>query len=166
MRAPFVQNMYSRAGADTFFNIKYAKNLGTTATQSHTYIYIYIYTYPSIYLYIYIYIYITAGEGDVDRVIADADAAQLRDVVPAATCRATVRVKIVIILKTKGNRHYSNNNDDSNNNDNSNDSNSNDSNNSDLPRDKPAAGTELPMSPYAPPSPAVLQRIHLHQSAY
>ena len=45
MRAPVVQNMYSRAGDNTFFNITCLKNLSTTASHPHIYIYIYIYIY-------------------------------------------------------------------------------------------------------------------------
>ena len=45
MKAPVVQNVYSRAGDNTFFNIEYAKNLGTTGCHPREYIYIYIYIY-------------------------------------------------------------------------------------------------------------------------
>ena len=63
MKAPVLHNMYSRAGDNTFFNIEYAKHLGTTGChpreRQHIYIYIYIYicVYICIYIYIYMYMY-------------------------------------------------------------------------------------------------------------
>ena len=84
MRAPVVQNMYSRAGEDTFFNIEYAKKTRMQRPFSYIYIYIYIYIlfitcplrrfaqlpvdciHTCVKTYIYIYICIATGSARTD----------------------------------------------------------------------------------------------------
>ena len=65
MRAHVIQNMYYRAGENTFFNMEYAKQGVPTRDHPHIYIYIYIYYIYNVYacvcihiVYIYIYIYV------------------------------------------------------------------------------------------------------------